>query len=119
MKPNCRRICDMLVQYADGTLADTQRAEVQKHLDACPPCRVIASKECGARQLLRACANRLRSEPLPPGLRSRCEAFSSTSKSSPTWLRPSIRFAVAALLILLTGALFSIVTRQSDALLAG
>jgi anti-sigma factor (TIGR02949 family) len=118
MKPNCRRICDLLVQYADGTLPDAQRAEVQNHLDACPPCRVIAGKECGARQLLRACAGRLRSEPLPPGLRSRCQALSSSSNTSPSWLRPSIRFAIAALLILFTGALLSIVTRQSDALLA-
>ena len=47
-----------------------------------------------------------------------CEAFSSTSNVSPSWLRPSIRFAIAALVILFTGALFSIVTRQSDALLA-
>jgi len=120
MKPNCRRICDLLVQYADGTLTDAERAEVQKHLDACPPCRVIASKECGARQLLRACADQLRrTEPLPPDLRSRCQALSSSSTTtSPSWLRPSIRFAIAALLILFTGALLSIVTRQSDALLA-
>ena len=77
MKPNCRRICDLLTQYADGTLGDEQRAEVQRHLDACPPCRVIAGQECGARQLLRACADRLRgAEPLPPGLRSRCHAAS-------------------------------------------
>src|SRR5580765_7608974 len=77
MKPACRRTCDLLAQYADGTLAAEQRAEVQRHLEACPPCRVIAGKECGARQLLRACADRLRAEqPLPPDLRSRCQAAS-------------------------------------------
>jgi len=123
MKPNCRRICDMLAQYADGTLADTQRAEVQRHLDACPPCRVVAGKECGARQLLRACADRLRgAEPLPPGLRSRCQAAGRSRNTQTTatrwWSRPSMRFAVAAAIIIVFGALLSVVTRQSDALLA-
>jgi len=118
MKPNCRRICDLLTQYADGTLPEAQRGEVQRHLDACPPCRVIAGKECGARQLLRACADRLRGEPLPPGLRTRCQALASGQTTPRAWLRPSMRFAIAALLILLVGALLSIVTRQSDALLA-
>lgn len=123
MKPNCRRICDMLVEYADGTLADTQRAEVQRHLDACPPCRAMAGKECGARQLLRACADRLRgADPLPPGLRSRCQAATASGKTWTTaarwWSRPSMRLAIAAAVILVFGALLSIVTRQSDALLA-
>jgi anti-sigma factor RsiW len=123
MKPNCRRICDMLAQYADGTLADTQRAEVQRHLDACPPCRVMAGKECGARQLLRACADRLRgAEPLPPDLRSRCQAATGSGKTQTTaargWPRPSMRLAIAAAVILVFGALLSVVTRQSDALLA-
>ena len=118
MKPNCRRICDLLTQYADGTLPEAQHGEVQRHLDACPPCRVIAGKESGARQLLRACAGRLRTEPLPPGLRTRCQALSAGRGTGPAWLRPSIRFAIAALLIVFLGALLSIVTRQSDALLA-
>jgi len=119
MKPNCRRICDLLTQYADGTLAADQRAEVQRHLDACPPCRVIAGKECGARQLLRACADRLRgAEPLPPDLRSRCQAASRGTADTRWWSHASIRFAIAAALIIFLGALLSIVTRQSDALLA-
>jgi anti-sigma factor RsiW len=118
MKPNCRRICDLLAQYADGTLPEAQRGDVQRHLDACPPCRVIAGKECGARQLLRACADRLRAEPLPPDLRTRCQALAGGQTTTRAWLRPSIRFAIAALLIVFVGALLSIVTRQSDALLA-
>jgi anti-sigma factor RsiW len=110
----------MLTEYADGTLPDAQRAEVQRHLDACPPCRVIAGKECGARQLLRACASRLRgTEPLPPDLRARCQAASRRAGGGPhIWSRPSVRFAIAAVLMLFLGALVSIVTRHSDALLA-
>ena len=118
MKPNCQRICDLLAQYADGTLSDAERAEVQRHLDACPPCQAIAGKECGARQLLRACAERLRAEPVPPGLRSRCQALSCGSQAGHPWFRRALKFAIAALLIIFTGSLVSIVTRQSDALLA-
>jgi anti-sigma factor (TIGR02949 family) len=119
VKPNCRRICDMLTEYADGTLADAQRAEVQRHLDACPPCRVIAGKECGGRQLLRTCADRLRgTEPLPTDLRARCQAASHRGGAPQVWSRPSVRFAIAAALIVFVGALVSIVTRHSDALLA-
>ena len=118
MKPACRRICDLLAQYADGTLAAEQRAEVQRHLEACPPCRVIAGKECGARQLLRACADRLRAEQVPPALRSRCQELSRRSIAAHIWSRRSVRLAAAAVLIIFTGSLLSVVTRQSDALLA-
>jgi anti-sigma factor (TIGR02949 family) len=119
VKPNCRRICDLLAQYADGALSQADRAEVQRHLGACPPCRTIAGQECGARQLLRACADRLKAETLPPGLKSRCQALSAaSSRSRPTWLRRLVPLAVTVLLIVLAGSLFSVVTRHSDALLA-
>jgi anti-sigma factor RsiW len=118
MKPNCRRICDLLTQYADGTLSAAEHAEVQRHLEACPPCRVIAGKECGARQLLRACAARLRAEQVPQALRSRCHELSRRSAAAHVWSRRLVRLAVAAVLIIFTGSLLSVVTRQSDALLA-
>ena len=118
MKPTCRRICDLLAQYADGTLSAVERADVQRHLEACPPCRVIAGKECGARQLLRVCADRLRTGQVPETLRSRCEELSRRSVASRLWSRRFVRLAVAAVLIIFTGSLFSFVTRQSDALLA-
>jgi len=106
------------VQYADGTLSDTEREDVRRHLEACPPCRAVAGHECGARQVLRACANRLRSESVPSELRSRCEALSAASRKPRAWVRAVIPLAIAATLIVFTGILFSVVTRQSDALLA-
>jgi anti-sigma factor RsiW len=118
MKPNCRRICDLLTQYADGTLSAAEHADVQRHLEACPSCRVIAGKECGARQLLRACAERLRAEQVPQALRSRCQELSRRSSAAHVWSRRFVRLAVAAVLIIFTGSLLSVVTRQSDALLA-
>jgi len=118
MKPACSRICNLLAQYADGTLSSTEHAEVQRHLQACPPCRVIAGKECGARQLLQACADRLRAGHVPETLRSRCEELSRRSAASHVWSRRFVRLAAAAVLVIVTGSLLSVVTRQSDALLA-
>jgi anti-sigma factor RsiW len=118
MKPTCRRICDLLAQYADGTLSAAEHAEVQRHLEACPPCRVIAGKECSARQLLRACADRLRGGQVPETLRSRCQELSRRSAASHLWSRRLVRLAAAAVLVIFTGSLLSVVTRQSDALLA-
>jgi len=118
MKPTCRRICDLLAQYADGTLSSDERADVQRHLEACPPCRVIAGKECGARQLLRACADRLRTGEVPDALRSRCQELSRRSAASHLWSRRFVRLAAAAVVVIVTGSLLSFVTRQSDALLA-
>src|SRR5215510_6651275 len=118
MKPTCRRICDLLAQYADGTLSAAEHGEVQRHLEACPPCRVIAGKESGGRQLLRACADRLRAGEVPPTLRSRCLELSRRSAASHVWSRRVVRLAAAAILIIFTGSLLSVVTRHSDALLA-
>ena len=43
MKPeqpeNCRQIEDMLVEYADGQLAQDRTDAVAEHLDNCPDCR--------------------------------------------------------------------------------
>src|SRR6185503_2608707 len=82
------------------------------------PCRVIAGKECGARQLLRACADRLRADQVPEALRSRCHELPRRSAASSLWSRRLVRLAAAAVLIIFTGSLLAIVTRQSDALLA-
>ena len=123
MKPNCRRICDLLAQYADDSLTAEQRAEVQRHLDACPPCRAISFKECGARTVLRSCAARLKADgvyatPVPPGLRTRCQAMSRVSHATRSWFGWLLPIAVTALLVALAGSLLSVLTPRSDALLA-
>lgn len=118
MKPNCQRICDLLTQYADATLSEEQRAEVQRHLQACPPCRAIAGQECGARQLLRACADRLRSEPVPPGLRSRCHALSSASHRGRPWFTRIVPLLATAAAVVFAAAVLAVTTRSSASLLA-
>ena len=71
---DCRRFLDRLTAYVDELLSPEERAEIEQHLDACPPCQNCASEEQTARIVLRARAVRLRNAAVPSGLRSRCEA---------------------------------------------
>jgi anti-sigma factor RsiW len=117
----CRRFLERLTPYADKALAPDERAEVEQHLDACPPCRTAALEEEGGRTILKSCADRLKAEPLPPGLRSRCEASArhAAAPEARGWATRLVPVALTALLIVLaTSALFSLATHQSNTLLA-
>jgi anti-sigma factor RsiW len=118
----CRRTIEVLALWADESLTPAERAEVDRHLAACPPCRVAAEAERGGRQVLRTCALRLRSEPLPPGLQTRCEAIARDHASSAgraAWIRTLVPVTIIAILLVFTAsALFSLATRRSDAVLA-
>lgn len=35
----CRELIDFIAAYLDGTLEPGPRAEFERHLDVCPPCR--------------------------------------------------------------------------------
>jgi anti-sigma factor RsiW len=117
----CRRVCALLTSYVDETLGTGPRADVERHLSACPPCRDRAAQERGGRSLLRGCASRLRQEPLPPGLRSRCEALArdhTRVRAIAGW-RTLLPMGLAAVLVAFTILLLlSFATRRSDALLA-
>ena len=104
MKPNCQRICDLLAQYADGTLSDSERAEVQRHLDACPPCQAIAGKECGRGSCSAPAPTRLRAEPVPPGSAVSMSGTLVQPAAGHSLVPPLPSFAIAALLIILTGS---------------
>jgi len=119
----CRRTVERLAPWADESLPATERAEVDRHLSACPPCRVAADSERAGRQILRSCADRLRSEPLPPGLRTRCEALArehaAKSQAKSTGWRSLVPVTIVAILLVFTAStIFSLATRRSDALLA-
>jgi len=117
----CRRTIERLAPWADESLPPAERVEVDRHLAVCPPCRVAADTERAGCRVLRACAARLR-EPLPPGLRTRCEAIAreqGSHQARPGWLRGLAPVAIVAILLVFTfSALFSLATRRSDALLA-
>ena len=118
---DCRRAGERFTPYADGALPPAERAEVEQHLDACPPCRVAAGQEQHGRTVLRECADRLR-PPLPPGLRSRCEALAREQarvRAVSSWRARVVPATLMAMLALFVAvAVLSLATRRSTALLA-
>lgn len=124
----CRRTIDRLAPYVDRLLPASERADVDRHLNACAPCRRLAAREQGGQAVLRQESEKLRAEPLPPGLRSRCEALAAehaASRSPRTgtlftnWRVNVVpTFLGAMFLVFFASALLSIATRRSDALLA-
>lgn len=123
----CRRIGESLAPYVDGLLPPQERGSVERHLAACPACRRLADDEHGGRRLLRHAASQLLAEPLPPGLRGRCEALTRAQQSSlpvlgkfgPWWRVRFVPVLLTVLVMIFTAsAFFSLATRRSDALLA-
>lgn len=118
---DCRRTAERLASYVDDMLPASDRAEVERHLGVCEPCRRAAAREQGARTVLRDCATRLRNEAAPPGLRSRCEALAKgAAPSRAGWWRARLAPALitAVVIVFAFSAVFAFATRQSDTLLA-
>ena len=119
---DCRRTTERLTPYVDEALPPGERTDVERHLNACPPCRQSAVEEQSGRTIVRECADKLRQPPLPPGLRSRCEALAReharvrTVASWRTRLVPAT--LIASVVLFAAVALFSVATRRSNALLA-
>jgi anti-sigma factor RsiW len=119
---DCRRTAERLTPYVDEALPPGERTDVERHLNACPPCRTEAIEEQGGRTVVRECADRLRQSPLPPGLRSRCEALARAHahvRTVASWRARLVPATLIATLVIFTGlALFSVATRRSNAVLA-
>jgi anti-sigma factor RsiW len=120
---DCARTGERLTAYLDGVLDVAGRGEVDRHLDACGPCRDRAAGERAGRMLLRRRAGALMAEPLPPGLRSRCEAIvaeESAPAAPGVWWRPRVVpvLLTVVLLVFTASAVISLVTRRSDAVMA-
>ena len=119
---DCRRTAERLTSYADNALPATERADIERHLAACPPCRRAAAHEQAGRTVLRECSDRLKAEALPPGLRTRCEALAreyATGQGTPIWRAGLLRGVVTALAIAVAGVLaLSVGTHRSDTVLA-
>jgi anti-sigma factor RsiW len=128
----CQRTLDRLASYVDRLLSPDERADVDRHLDACAPCRTVAAREHGGHSVLRQESTRLRTEVMPPGLRTRCEALArehvaargsraprSVGSVVDGWrsrLVPTVLGVI--ILVFSASAILSIATRRSDALLA-
>ena len=117
----CRRTADRLAGYTDRSLPPAEQADVERHLSACPPCRDEAAQQSSAQAVLRAKASELRAEPLPPGLRSRCEALARQHAAAPAprwWTPRLVRVALAMLVVVAAAVAIYLATGRSDALLA-
>ena len=124
---DCRHIRESLAAYCDELLETQERQHVEQHLKGCPPCRQMAADEDDGRRLLRHRASQLLAEPLPPGLRSRCEVLAQVRKDSlgkvaaygPWWRVRLVPVLLTAVVMIFTASAFlSLATRRSDALLA-
>jgi anti-sigma factor RsiW len=119
---DCRETSERLTPYVDDALPPEERGDIERHLNACPPCRQSAVEEQGGRTVVRECASRLRQPPLPPGLRSRCEALArdhSRVSTFASWRLRLVPLTLVATIVIVAGlALFSLITRRSDAVLA-
>jgi anti-sigma factor RsiW len=121
---DCRRVTERLAAFADASLPPGERDEVERHLAACPPCRTEATLQSGGHTVLRARAEQLRNEPLPPGLKSRCEALrqqAGVDAAAPRrgWAARLVPAAAIAILLVFGGAaIFSLAAQRSDVLFA-
>jgi anti-sigma factor RsiW len=119
---DCRLVTERLTSYVDEQLDAPDRTEVDRHLEGCVSCRGAVARERGGQTILRHQAMQLREEPLPPGLRSRCESLvreQARAASIPGWRRTLVPTVLSVILLVFTAsAIFSLATRQSDAVLA-
>jgi anti-sigma factor RsiW len=118
----CHLIISELTLYVDEQLEPDRRVDVDRHVESCLSCRAALARERGGQTVLRRSAPQLREEPIPPGLRSRCESLvreQTRAASLPAWRRTIVPTALSAILLVFTAsAIFSLATRQSDAVLA-
>src|SRR5262249_28235128 len=67
----CEDLEPLLTPYVDGEATAEQRAAIEAHFAGCPSCREYADAEAHARELLRACRDRLVT-PAPVRLHQKC-----------------------------------------------
>jgi anti-sigma factor RsiW len=101
---DCRDIEEKLAEYVEGEHAAPDRAAVDAHLEACPPCRTRVAAEraahdlvCSRRQALRATA--------PESLRRRCATQRAVASPPVTAVRrrPWVPLSFAATFVLAAG----------------
>ncbi len=119
MKPRCQELEQLFASYVDGEAAPDDRAAVDAHVHACPPCRDRIAGERVAREVLRArgaglrpCASR--------ALRSRCAAqrISRGARGGVFTRRALVPLSVAAAVLLAVAASLFFVGNSVDVLAA-
>ena len=108
MKARCRELEPLFASYVDEEAAPTERATVDAHINACPPCRDRLAGERAARDVVRAHRAGLR-PCASHALRTRCAAqriapaIRASALTRRTWLPLSL---AAAALLAVGGVLF-------------
>lgn len=121
MNDDCQRTAARLTSYVDNALPPGDQADVERHLSRCPPCRQEATRESGARAVLREQARSLTETPLPPGLRTRCEALArrhAVAAAPPLFATRRFAPLTAVITLVIGFFLFSLATHRSDTVLA-
>ena len=97
---SCVKMESRILAYMDGRLKDSERAEMEKHLAACPMCRVRANEFRSVNDLL---GELPMVEPTPAfDVRVRARVAAEPVKLGWwAWMRPSPRIAFAASMLLL------------------
>jgi len=97
---SCVKMESRILAYMDGRLKDSERAEMEKHLAACPMCRVRANEFRSVSDLL---GELPMVEPTPAfDVRVRARVAAEPVKQGWwAWMRPSPRIAFAASMLLL------------------
>ncbi|HXT23597.1 MAG TPA: zf-HC2 domain-containing protein [Candidatus Eisenbacteria bacterium] len=97
---SCERMESRILAYANGRLKESDRAEVQKHLDDCSACRVRATEFSSVSDLLDELPVVEPSPAFDVRVRARIAA-EPVKQNWWAWLRPSPRMAFAASMLLL------------------
>ncbi|HSL23576.1 MAG TPA: zf-HC2 domain-containing protein [Vicinamibacterales bacterium] len=91
----CSELDSLVVPFVDGEAAPPDRAHVEAHLSACPPCRDRVEAERQAREAVHGAREHLR-EHAPPALRQRCAALCAP-RHTRRWIPVSLAAAAALL----------------------
>jgi anti-sigma factor RsiW len=109
---DCRDVEPLMTPYVDGEAQPAERASVDAHIKACPPCREAVADERTAREVLHARREELRAS-APEMLRRRCAAQTASMPRSAAAPRPSglmrrswLPLSLAATLVLTIAAVF-------------
>jgi anti-sigma factor RsiW len=92
----CKDLEPLVVPFVDGESPAPDRAEVEAHLAACPPCRDRVDAERAARDAVRAERDQLRQQ-APAILRSRCSALCHHKRAARRWIPLSLAAAAGLL----------------------
>jgi anti-sigma factor RsiW len=93
--PDCKTLDLFAAPYVDGELEAADRAAVDAHLSACPPCRSRLDAERSVRALIHARHAALCADAAPETLRARCAAACQTATAAPRPAVPIVRPASA------------------------